>query len=96
MQNPIPIEIPKSYYLFSRNSSGFLVELFSKAVRSEDQKFEIWEHLNKEKIYDILVVYGNTLPETFCSQKKLSKFDENVFNEFYLNRQNDFEIYSAN
>jgi hypothetical protein len=92
MQNPVP----KSYYLFCRNSSSFLVELFSKSFHSEDQKFEIWEHLNKEKIYDILIVYGDTLPETFCFQKKLSKFDEKVFNEFYLDRQKDFEIYSAN
>lgn len=88
--------VPKSYYLFCRNGSSFLVELFSKDFHSEDQKFEIWEHVDKGKIYDILVVCGDILPETFCSKNKLSKIDENVFNKVYLNRRRDFEIYSAN
>ncbi len=85
----------KHFYLFKGDWYETFIELIDLIERTQQEKFFIWEPHDRKKDYNIIIVYGKTLPAEYCLDKRIWKTDEKVFDTFYKPKINKYNIYGS-
>jgi hypothetical protein len=70
---------PKHFYLFKRDWYEKFIELIDMIRIDQQQRFVIWEPQDRNKEHNLIILYGTTLPDSFCFVRKIWKTNEHVF-----------------
>jgi hypothetical protein len=80
----------KQFFLFR----GSWVQLYDALVGTiqfdKQQKFAMWRPLAKKDHYQVLIVYGTTLPESFMETKNIFPITENHFTVSFLDSKDEY------
>jgi hypothetical protein len=82
----------RHYYLFKGDWYEIFIDLLDIA-QADQQKFLIWEPQNKTKEHNLIVLVGGALSEEYCLKKRIWKTDEDVFDTFYWNKIDKFNMH---
>ena len=80
------------FYLFKGDWYERFIELLD--LVDPQQKFTIWEPLNRHKAYNLVIISGAALPGEYCFAHNFWKTDEKTFEDFYKDKINRFNIHS--
>ena len=83
------------FYLFKGDWYDRFIELIDIIENNQREKFVIWEPQDKKNDYNLIIVYGKTLPNEYCLDKRIWKTDEKIFDTFYKPKINKFNIYGS-
>ena len=91
MENPSP----KHFYLFKGDWYDRFIELIDIIRIEQQQRFVIWEPLDKHKEHNLIVVYGAPLSDEFCFIRRIWKTNEHIFDAFYRHQIDQFNLHSS-
>ena len=88
--------ICKFFYLLNGDWHKFFNDFEGTIQINKHQSLEIWEPRDKNKHHNLIIVYWEALPERYCFENNIWKMDENIFVDFYEDREEQFEIHVSN
>jgi hypothetical protein len=89
---PMSTSISQYFYLFKGDWYDLFIDLIEFVT--PQQKFTIWEPRNRAKDHNLVVVTGAALPLSYCLQKNIWTTNEQVFEDFYNQKPDQFNIHS--
>jgi len=92
--NPMMNSSPKYFYLFKGDWYERFMDLIDMMNLDKQQKFFIWEPLDRKKGHNLLITSGTELPEGYCLSNQIWKTDEQVFDSFYRNKSDQYNIHT--
>lgn len=85
---PMNSSSSKHFYLFKGDWYEKFIELTER-----QQRFTILEPQDRNKDHNLLIVYDAPLPEAYSLNNNIWRTDEKIFNSFYKNKIDQFNIH---
>jgi len=85
---------PKHFYLFKGDWYEIFMELIDMIHIDQQQRFVIWEPQDRSKGHNLIILYGTTLPDSFCFVRGIWKTNEHIFDAFYRHNIDRFNLHS--
>ena len=86
---------PFHFYLFRGKRSDLVPELEEMLQPDSRQRYSIWEPLEKNGHYVLIVVFGMPLALSYCLQRDIWKSDELVFKSYFNCNRSRFIIHGS-
>jgi hypothetical protein len=83
----------QNFYLFRGNWYERFIELIDLVEVSQRQLIAVWTPKDKTKKHNLIIVNGAELPQRYCLDKSIWKTDEKVFESFYRQKMNSYEVH---
>ena len=84
----------KHFYLFKGDWYDISSRLNGIMPARKEKSFAVWEPADRSKEYNLVIVYGEPLPEKYCLVNNIWKTHEQIFEAFYLPKIKDYNIHS--
>jgi hypothetical protein len=85
---------PKHFYLFKGGWYERFIDLMELMKIDQQQRFVIWEPQDRNKDHNLIILYGVDLPDYFCFLRQIWKTNESVFDAFYRQHIDRYNLHS--